>query len=152
MSDSPISIFMPGSKVSETRSNIVAGFSKQRITGQFTRDASWFGCKRRRSWARFASPCFGRRRFVSSPYLRAKGNSMRVARWGNSLAVRLPKTVAEQAQLQEGAEIDIAVTDGRITIQRRPPAYSLDELVEQVTPDNRHDETDWGEPQGDEVW
>jgi antitoxin MazE len=77
---------------------------------------------------------------------------MRVTRWGNSLAVRLPKTVAEQAQLQEGAEIQIAVADGRITIQRRPPAYSLDELVEQVTPDNRHDETYWGEPQGDEVW
>lgn len=77
---------------------------------------------------------------------------MRVTRWGNSLAVRLPKAVAEQAQLQEGAEIDIAVSDGRITIQRRPPSYSLDELVEQITSDNRHDETDWGEPQGDEAW
>ena len=50
------------------------------------------------------------------------------------------------------AEIDIAVSDGRITIQRRPPSYSLDELVEQITSDNWHDETDWGEPQGDEAW
>ena len=77
---------------------------------------------------------------------------MRVARWGNSLAVRLPKAVAEQAQLQEGVAIDIAVVDGCVTIQRRPPAYSLDELLEQVTPNNRHDETDWGEPQGAEAW
>lgn len=77
---------------------------------------------------------------------------MRVARWGNSLAVRLPKTVAEQAQLREGVAIDITVMDGCVTIQRRPPAYSLDELVEKVTSDNRHDETDWGEPQGAEVW
>jgi antitoxin MazE len=77
---------------------------------------------------------------------------MRVARWGNSLAVRLPKAVAEQAQLQEGVAIDIAVIDGCVTIQRRPPVYRLDELVEQVTPDNRHNETDWGGPQGAEVW
>lgn len=77
---------------------------------------------------------------------------MRVARWGNSLAVRLPKMVAEQAQLREGVAIDIAVAEGCVTIQRRPPAYSLDELVEKVTSDNRHDETDWGEPQGAEVW
>jgi antitoxin MazE len=39
-----------------------------------------------------------------------------------------------------------------VTIQRRAPAYRLGELVEQVAPDNRHDETDWGEPQGDEAW
>ena len=77
---------------------------------------------------------------------------MRVARWGNSLAVRLPRMVAEQAQLQEGAEIDIAVTNGCVTIRRRPRAYSLDELVEKVTPNNRHNETDWGKPQGAEVW
>jgi antitoxin MazE len=77
---------------------------------------------------------------------------MRVTRWGNSLAVRLPKAVAEQAQLQEGVEIDIAVTDGRVTIQRRAPIYSLDELVDRITPSNRHDETDWGEPHGDELW
>jgi antitoxin MazE len=75
---------------------------------------------------------------------------MRVTRWGNSLAVRLPKAVAEQAELREGA--DIAVSDGRITIQRRAPSYSLDELVEQITSDRRHDETDWGELQGDEAW
>jgi antitoxin MazE len=77
---------------------------------------------------------------------------MRVARWGNSLAVRLPKAVAEQAQLREGAPIDISVVEGRVTIQRRAPAYRLGELVEQVAPDNRHDETDWDEPQGDEAW
>jgi antitoxin MazE len=77
---------------------------------------------------------------------------MRVARWGNSLAVKLPKAVAERAQLQEGAEIDIAVSGGRITIQRRLRRYSLDELVEQITPDNRYDETDWCAPQGDEAW
>jgi antitoxin MazE len=77
---------------------------------------------------------------------------MRVARWGNSLAVRLPKAVAEQAQFQEGAEADVAVSVGRITIQRRPTMNGLDELVDQITPSNRHDETGWGEPQGSEMW
>ncbi|HLT02317.1 MAG TPA: AbrB/MazE/SpoVT family DNA-binding domain-containing protein [Geminicoccaceae bacterium] len=75
-----------------------------------------------------------------------------MARWGNSLAVRLPKAVAEQAQLREGVAIDITVVEGRVTIERRPSAYNLDELIEQITPANRHDETDWGEPQGAEVW
>jgi antitoxin MazE len=77
---------------------------------------------------------------------------MRVARWGNSLAVRLPRMVAEQAQLWEGAEIEIAVTDGCVTIQRRSRSSSLDELLAQVTPENRHEEVDWGEPQGKEIW
>jgi antitoxin MazE len=54
-----------------------------------------------------------------------------VSKWGNSLGVRLPKSVAREAQL-----------DG----------YSLDELVCRITPRNRHDESDWGGPLGDEVW
>lgn len=77
---------------------------------------------------------------------------MRVTRWGNSLAVRIPKAVAEQARLEEGAEIEIAVADGCVTIRPRPRSYALDELLDQITPENRHDEVDWGEPQGDEAW
>jgi antitoxin MazE len=77
---------------------------------------------------------------------------MRVARWGNSLAVRIPQALAEQARLDEGAEVEVSVEDETLSIRRRPPRYTLDELLDQVTPENRHDETDWGEPQGKEVW
>ena len=77
---------------------------------------------------------------------------MRVTRWGNSLAVRIPRSVAEQLRLQEGSEVEMAVTDGRLMIEPRARTHSLDELVERITPENRHDETEWGGPQGAEVW
>jgi antitoxin MazE len=77
---------------------------------------------------------------------------MRVARWGNSLAVRIPQALAEQAQLDEGTEVEVSLEGGSLSIRRRPPRYTLDELVDQITPENRHEEADWGEPHGKEVW
>ncbi|HEX5077820.1 MAG TPA: AbrB/MazE/SpoVT family DNA-binding domain-containing protein [Geminicoccaceae bacterium] len=77
---------------------------------------------------------------------------MRVSRWGNSLAVRIPRTVADQARIEEGQEVELTVTDGCLTIRPRARGYTLDELLEQVTPENRHDEVDWGKPEGGEVW
>ena len=71
---------------------------------------------------------------------------MRVAKWGNSLAVRIPQALAEQAQLDEGAEVEVSVEGGSLSVRRRPRRYTLDELVDQITPENRHEETDWGEP------
>ncbi len=76
----------------------------------------------------------------------------RVARWGHSLAVRIPKAFAEQAGLEEGAEVGFALSDGKLILNQVPPAYGLDQLVEGITPENRHDETDWGAPVGREVW
>ena len=77
---------------------------------------------------------------------------MRVTRWGNSLAVRIPKALAEQTDLREGSEVELSVIDGALTVRPRGPAYSLEQLLDQVTPQNRHDEIDWGEPQGKEAW
>ncbi len=77
---------------------------------------------------------------------------MRVTRWGNSLAVRIPKALAEQTRIQEGSEVELSVTEGVLTVRPRARAYRLEELLAEVTPENRHDEVDWGEPQGKEVW
>lgn len=77
---------------------------------------------------------------------------MRVTRWGNSLAVRIPRAMAQQVRLEEGAEVEMAVEEGSIVVRPRPRRYDLDQLVERITPENRHDETDWGEPQGEELW
>ena len=77
---------------------------------------------------------------------------MRVARWGNSLGVRIPRALAEQVRLEEGTEVEIVVEGDTLRVRPRPRAYSLNELVEQITPENRHEETDWGEPEGREVW
>jgi antitoxin MazE len=77
----------------------------------------------------------------------------RLAKWGNSLAVRIPKTVAESARLKEGDHLALAVNkDGSLVIRPTRRKYSLDELVNRITPANRHSETDWGEPVGNEIW
>ena len=79
--------------------------------------------------------------------------STRVTRWGNSLAVRIPRAWARELHLDEGAEVELTVTEGRLVITPAPPpAYSLAELVAGITPENRHEETDWGKPVGGEPW
>ncbi|MCC7495196.1 MAG: antitoxin MazE [Fimbriimonadaceae bacterium] len=77
----------------------------------------------------------------------------RAARWGHSLADRIPKSLADACGLQLGMTVDLELRDGAVELRpvaRRTP--SLAELVNAITADNRHDETDWGEPCGGEVW
>lgn len=76
-----------------------------------------------------------------------------VAKWGNSLAVRIPQNLAKEIHLAEGAEIDISVVDGTIVIKPRSrKRYSLDQLIEGITPENLHTEIDSGIAVGNEVW
>lgn len=74
-----------------------------------------------------------------------------LAKWGNSLAVRIPKDVAEQARLREGDSIVIEALDGHIELRPAERIPSLEELVAQITPENRHGETDWGPDRGKEI-
>lgn len=76
----------------------------------------------------------------------------RVQLWGNSLAVRIPKAFASQAQLSPGAEVEVTLDGDRIVLTPVPPAYSLDGLLEAITADNLHGEVDAGEPVGNEAW
>ena len=76
----------------------------------------------------------------------------RIAKWGHSLAVRIPKAFALEAHLAEGTPVDVTVAEGRLIISARRPEYDLARLVEQITPDNRHEETDWSDPIGREAW
>ncbi len=73
-----------------------------------------------------------------------------LARWGNSLALRLPKSVAMEANIGEGDKVDVTVKDGAIVITPAHRKYTIEELVEGITPENRHPETDWGPPVGKE--
>ena len=75
-----------------------------------------------------------------------------ISKWGNSLGLRLPKAVARAAQLDDGDTVDVSMDNGAIVIRSTRPRYSLDELVRRITPQNRHDETAWRGPVGDEVW
>lgn len=75
-----------------------------------------------------------------------------VQRWGNSLAVRIPKPFAAEAQLSEDTDVEISVEDGRIIIAPAKREWTLDELVKRITPANRHREAGWGEQTGGEAW
>ena len=67
-----------------------------------------------------------------------------LVKWGNSLAVRIPKTVAEEARMQEGDSIVIEAKRGRVELRRAEKVPTLEELVAQITPKNRYKETTWG--------
>lgn len=76
-----------------------------------------------------------------------------VAKWGNSLAVRIPQHIAKEIQLIEGAEVDLVVIDGNLVIKPRPRRrYSLEELVTAITPENLHSEVESGAAVGNEAW
>jgi antitoxin MazE len=75
-----------------------------------------------------------------------------VGKWGNSLAVRIPASCAKDLALEEGMELDISLVEGGLLLRPRRHAYTLEELLEQVTPENIHGETDWGPPVGRESW
>jgi antitoxin MazE len=82
---------------------------------------------------------------------------MRVAvqKWGNSLAVRIPRALAEEVGIERGSQVELAVEQGRlVAVPLRPRAsrYTLDELLAQVTDENVHDEVDFGPPVGKERW
>lgn len=77
----------------------------------------------------------------------------KVQQWGNSLALRIPKAFAEETGLGARSEVDITVEGQALVVAPvRAPRYTLEALLEGVTPDNLHDEVDTGPPVGREVW
>lgn len=80
-------------------------------------------------------------------------NETTVSKWGNSLAVRIPLAIARQARLNERDCLALALhRDGSIVLRSTRPKYELPELVSGITPKNRHRETQWGKPKGEESW
>jgi antitoxin MazE len=77
---------------------------------------------------------------------------VKAQRWGNSLAVRIPKVLADQAGIREQDEMEIEVTEGIIRLRRRVLEPKLDELLAAITPETLHAETDFGRPEGREAW
>lgn len=76
-----------------------------------------------------------------------------VARWGNSLALRIPAAFARELRVQEGAEVEIRLADGALLIRpvEETHAYDLDEMLSRITEDNRHGEVATGPAVGNEV-
>jgi antitoxin MazE len=76
----------------------------------------------------------------------------RVLKWGNSLAVRIPKPVAEDARFEAGDAIEIAVSaDGVVQLHRVDAMPTLAQVVDQITPENRYAEVSLGAEVGREI-
>ncbi len=78
------------------------------------------------------------------------GTQSHIAQWGSSLAIRIPKPLAEEWGVHAGSAIEITTDGERLTLTKR--AYELDEMLSRVTTDNLHSEWDTGPAQGMEVW
>jgi antitoxin MazE len=77
----------------------------------------------------------------------------KIQKWGNSLAVRIPKAFVKEAHVAYGTTVDLSVDHGKIVVDPHPePEYSLEELLKGVTKRNRHAEVETGRAVGREVW
>ena len=75
----------------------------------------------------------------------------KVQRWGNSLAVRIPKPVAQEVGMTADLDVEMSVKGGTLVLAPTRRHYTLEELVKGITAKNRHDEIDFGPPVGREI-
>ncbi|MCY3840369.1 MAG: AbrB/MazE/SpoVT family DNA-binding domain-containing protein [Gammaproteobacteria bacterium] len=77
----------------------------------------------------------------------------RVGKWGNSLAIRIPRSVANEAGLSFDATVELSLRENELVVSlAKPPRTELERLLAGVTDANRHGEIDTGAPVGGEVW
>lgn len=78
--------------------------------------------------------------------------SATISRWGNSLAIRIPSTVAEKAKLSEGDAVEVSVSrQGRVVIESVRKDIDFGALYKMITPENQYEEVSTGAPRGKEV-
>ena len=76
----------------------------------------------------------------------------KIQKWGNSLALRLPKAFAEQTGIENGSDVQISIQDGKIIlVPIKDRAKLLDALLEQIDESTVHSEISFGEPLGKEL-
>jgi antitoxin MazE len=79
--------------------------------------------------------------------------NMYVRRWGNSAAVRIPAATLAAAGLKPDDPVDVREENGRIVIEKAVTAkLDIQALIDGITEENRHEETDWGPAVGKEYW
>ena len=76
-----------------------------------------------------------------------------IQKWGNSLAVRIPKAIAAESKIRQGSEVELTLEKGRVVlIPLAPSEYSLEELLAAVDKKNLHEGVDTGPAVGREIW
>ncbi|MBW2545432.1 MAG: AbrB/MazE/SpoVT family DNA-binding domain-containing protein [Deltaproteobacteria bacterium] len=77
----------------------------------------------------------------------------KIQKWGNSLALRIPKSFALNVNIKQNELVDLLIDKGKIVIKPiTQKKYSLEELLEGVSENNLHSEFDTGAPTGKELW
>ena len=77
----------------------------------------------------------------------------RIEQWGNSLALRIPPSVAQQMALAADVAVSLEIRDGKLSVwPAGPPPVTLEQLLAGVTPDNLHREVNTGPAVGGEAW
>jgi len=77
----------------------------------------------------------------------------RIQKWGNSLALRIPKSFAVEAGIEEDSAVELSLEKGKLTIvSSQRPKFTLKQLLAQIDNANLHQEIETGPPVGKEVW
>lgn len=76
----------------------------------------------------------------------------KIQKVGNELVLPVPEALAKRADLLEGVEVELTVSCGSLIVTPTGRGLTLDEMIDQITEENRHDEIDWGPPVGREAW
>ena len=79
---------------------------------------------------------------------------VKVQKWGNSLAVRIPRAFAGEINITENSSVNLTLIDGSINLKPIENNYecNLEDLIEQVNESNLHSEYNSGKPEGKEIW
>ena len=64
---------------------------------------------------------------------------IRIQKWGNSLALRIPKVFAAEARLEQDKFVEVSLVEGKLLIAPAvEPPVTLDQLLAGVTEQNLH--------------
>jgi antitoxin MazE len=77
---------------------------------------------------------------------------VRIQKWGNSLALRIPKSLAEDSGVETGSVVELRVVRGKLVATPVRGTYELEELLVGISKANLHGEVPSGEAVGREVW
>lgn len=76
-----------------------------------------------------------------------------VQKWGNSLALRIPSSLAKDVHLHQGSVVEVAVVEGKMVVKPKgKQRYSLSQMLKRIKKGNLHTEHNWGKGLGRESW
>ena len=76
---------------------------------------------------------------------------VQISKWGNSLGLRLPRSLARQAGIADGRKVNVTADGSRLIIEAAPPAFRLEDLLVNMTPEKMSAAFDWGADIGRET-